>query len=179
MINTILLKNNMKIKILSHLSALAMILSTGACTTSATGEDSWGDEAYEANISSFMAEYFPNRSYTTTGQNDDSSIIRVKNGPSITFDPTGHWISVVGYGETLPPVFLFDQLPPDLYEYVQGLEAINEVYSVIADHGLYSVDMLDSSVTYNSSTGTITQPANLVRTVSRISASPCQGEIQE
>lgn len=62
--------------------------------------------------------------------------------------------------------FFFDQLPPDLYEYIQGLDAVDGVYSVINDHGLYSVDLLNTSVVYDSSTGAISQPADYVRAVS-------------
>lgn len=151
------------------LSTLAMILYLGSCATTSTGEEGWGDSASEARISRFMSEYFPNRSYTSAGQSDSTVVMRVSNGPSVSFDSTGHWVSMVGYGATLPQIFLFDQLPPNLYEYVQGLNATDKVYSVIVDHGLYTVDMRDTSVTYDNSTGTISQPANLIKAVSRIS----------
>lgn len=156
-------------KLYGWLTALTLILYSGACATTTTGEDGWGDSASEANISRFMSEYFPNRPYTMTGHSDSGVITRVSSGPSVSFDTAGHWISMVGYGATLPQMFLFDQLPPDLYEYIQGLNAVGEVYSVIVDRGLYTVDMLDTSVTYDNSTGTISQPANLIKAVSRIS----------
>lgn len=156
-------------KIHLWLSALAMILYLGSCATTSTAEEGWGDSTSDANISKFMSQYFPNRAYTSTGRSDSIVVMRVSNGPSVSFDSAGHWVSMVGYGTTLPQIFLFDQLPPDLYEYVQGLNATGKVYSVIVDHGLYTVDMLDTSVTYDNSTGTISQPANLIKAVSRIS----------
>jgi hypothetical protein len=103
-----------------------------------------------------------------TDQNEDNCIIRVKGGPSVTFAPSGRWASVVGYGSTLPQMFLFDQLPPELYEYIQKIDALGDVYSVIINRGLYTVDLIDTSVVYDMSTGAISQPANIVKTASKI-----------
>ena len=156
----------MKLQIFKWLSSIALILFVGACATTSS-EESWGDDKTEAYISKFMSDYFPARAYTTAELTPESCIIRVKNGPSVTFTPSGQWTSVVGYGATLPQIFLFDQLPPDLYEYIQGLEAVDKVYSVVVDNGQYSVIMLDTSVVYDRATGTITQPSNFVKALAR------------
>ena len=65
-------------------------------------------------------------------------------------------------------MFLFDQLPPELYEYIQKIDALGDVYSVIINRGLYTVDLIDTSVVYDMSTGAISQPANIVKTASKI-----------
>ena len=156
----------MRLRIFHWLASIALIFSVGSCATSSS-EESWGDAKTGAYISKFMSDYFPARAYTTAELSPESCIIRVKNGPSVTFNPAGKWTSVVGYGATLPQIFLFDQLPPDLYEYIQGLDAVDKVYSVVVDSGQYSVIMLDTSVVYDGATGAITQPSNFVKAVSR------------
>lgn len=156
----------MRLRLIHWLSSMALIFAIGACATSSTGE-SWGDVKTDAYISKFMSDYFPNRDYSTTELNSESCIIRVKNGPSVTFTPSGQWASVVGYGATLPQIFLFDQLPPELYEYIQGLDALDKVYSVVNENHQYSVVMLDTSVVYDDTTGALTQPSNFVRAVVR------------
>lgn len=147
---------------------MAIITFTNSCTTTSPGANSWGDNGSWENITKFMSDYFPNQSYSMTDQNEDNCIIRVKGGPSVTFAPSGRWASVVGYGSTLPQMFLFDQLPPELYEYIQKIDALGDVYSVIINRGLYTVDLIDTSVVYDMSTGAISQPANIVKTASKI-----------
>lgn len=158
----------MKINIFGLILSLAIITFTNSCTTTSPGANSWGDNGSWENITKFRSDYFPNQSYSMTDQNEDNCIIRVKGGPSVTFAPSGRWASVVGYGSTLPQMFLFDQLPPELYEYIQKIDALGDVYSVIINRGLYTVDLIDTSVVYDMSTGAISQPANIVKTASKI-----------
>lgn len=54
------------------------------------------------------------------------------------------------------------------YEYIQKIDALGDVYSVIINRGLYTVDLIDTSVVYDMSTGAISQPANIVKTASKI-----------
>ncbi|MDE6081040.1 MAG: PepSY-like domain-containing protein [Muribaculaceae bacterium] len=87
-------------------------------------------------------------------------MVRLRNSVMLTFDKQNNWQSVNGYGSTLPQMFLFDQLPPALYQYLQEMESVNGVYGVVRDSRLYRVELKNQSLLYNISDGSITIPAN-------------------
>lgn len=96
-----------KSKILAVIAAFAFVLSISACASSSVGEDSWEDNPAVVAITRFMSEYFPQQASSGVRQIDDSYLVKVNSGPSVTFDSSGKWMSVVGYGARLPQMFLF------------------------------------------------------------------------
>lgn len=112
-------------------------------------------------ISDFVQEYFPGQDVSTAEFGDDGTyMVRLRNSVMLTFDKQNNWQSVNGYGSTLPQMFLFDQLPPALYQYLQEMESVNGVYGVVRDSRLYRVELKNQSLLYNISDGSITIPAN-------------------
>lgn len=115
----------------------------------------WDDMPSE--ISEFLSKYFPEQEVSDFGSTDDGYHVRLKNSVAVTFNNNCVWLSVNGYGQTLPQMFLFDELPPVLYEHLQELGELNNVYAVSRDTKSYFVRLLDSDLNYNISNDEITR----------------------
>lgn len=107
-------------------------------------------------ITSFLDEYFPEQAVADYRYDGSTYHIKLRNSAALTFNEQYAWTSVNGYGNTLPEMFLFDQLPPALYAYLQELSLTDQVYSVTRDNIDYNVVLLDSSVRYNIDTSVVT-----------------------
>ena len=79
-------------------------------------------------ISEFLSTYYPSSTISSYSEHNGEYYVTVKNGASLTFDSNYHWTLINGNGEVLPQVFLYDQLPPALYQYIESLEALDDVY---------------------------------------------------
>ena len=134
------------------MSLLGLLIMTGACS----------NEAYDelpGSVSSFLAQYFPGlkvKDYTKLS--DDSQIIQLSGGPTLIFDAEDQWTEIDGNGSMLPQVLMFDQLPPQLYDYLQSIEQQSDVIAVKRDNYYYKLTMSDTVITYDISTGDITYP---------------------
>ncbi len=106
-------------------------------------------------ITEFLSQYFPGQGVSDYGSSDNVYHVKLRNSAALSFDSNYSWISVNGYGETLPTVFLFDQLPPALYEYIQGIDSLDDVYSVSRDARHYTVSLLDNSLIYTIATDSV------------------------
>lgn len=106
-------------------------------------------------IANFFTTYFPGQEVNAYSEGQNSSIASVKNGVTVTFDSGNAWVVVNGNGNTLPEVFVYDQLPDALYRYLQEMEATGGVYKVSRGDGKYIVELLDTYIEYNISTGNI------------------------
>lgn len=100
-------------------------------------------------ISQFVAEYFPSYSYDCYTKNKNTYYIKLKSGPGITFNSDMKWVEINGYGQTLSKFFLFDQIPPAVYEYLQETESLEYVYTITRDAKTYTLSLFDSVLTYN------------------------------
>lgn len=108
-------------------------------------------------IMEFVAQYFPNTAIQDFTHKGDSYHVVLKNGPGITFGKDYKWLAINGYGMPLPQVFLFDSLPPALYVYLQETENTDNVFAIERDVYGYSLMLLDNTLTYNNSTGRISE----------------------
>lgn len=115
-------------------------------------------------VSDFIGEYFPGESVSTAEYNDDTTlVVRLRNSAIISFNKEYNWSSVSGNGSTLPQMFLFDQLPPAFYQYLQETENLSGVYGVMRNDRIYRVQLRNSSLIYNIREGSITTPDNAPR----------------
>lgn len=131
-----------------------LLLITGLTIIySCSSDDEWNE--MPSPVAQFVAHYFPEQGISDFGESDGIYHVKMKNGAALSFSSDYEWISVNGYGGTLPQVFLFDQLPPALYEYIQESNMLNNVYSVTRDSHHYTVALLDSSLIYEIKTGKI------------------------
>lgn len=140
-----------RIEKLSLVSLLIGILMFGACSN-----DLW-DEV-PTPITSFIEQYFPGSGVKEFTQTDTSYKIKINNGATLTFDSEYDWTSIDGNGVRLPEVLAYNQLPPELYNYIQGIEQQNAIYSMSRDKIYYKLTMEDTVITYEIATGKISYP---------------------
>lgn len=140
-----------RIEKLSLVSLLIGILMFGACSN-----DLW-DEV-PTPITSFIEQYFPGSGVKEFTQTDTSYKIKINNGATLTFDSEYDWTSIDGNGVRLPEVLAYNQLPPELYNYIQGIEQQNDIYSMSRDKIYYKLTMEDTVITYEIATGKISYP---------------------
>jgi hypothetical protein len=106
-------------------------------------------------ISQFIAQYYPSYTYENYTKSKDTYTVNLKSGPCLVFNSKMDWIEVNGLGETLTQYFLFDQMPPAVYEYLQETENLSNVYAVTRDVFEYNVSLFDSVLTYQISSSII------------------------
>lgn len=138
--------------VLSLLALLAICIAPTACSH----DDVWGE--VPDKIEQFINRYFPNSELSSCSSTGGSYRVRIKNGPGLTFDSACEWTAIAGYGETMPQVLVFDQLPPALYDYLEEIQAVAKVYSMERDKSHYTIGLQNTSVVYDTVTGKITSP---------------------
>lgn len=134
---------------------LYLIAVIVASLLSACSEDNVYNSLPEP-ISKFVAQYYPGTDVSSFTNNNGVYTVKVSNGPTITFNKDYSWTSLDTNGNTISDVFLYDQLPPALYEYLQSTQATHSVYSVSRDSRQYELKLFDYSLTYDISTAQIT-----------------------
>lgn len=112
------------------------------------------------NISEFIDRYYPNSALESATDTDGVYHIRLKNGPGMTFNADGSWTDINGYGMPIVQVFLFDQLPPKLYNYLQETQQLNSVFSITRNNDYYTLDLLESSLRFDIANDTIIAPGS-------------------
>lgn len=143
----------MKRNSLTAILLLAIIIFMGAC-----GEGNAYDELPKP-IAEFVSQYFPFgevEEYNVA--KDGSSTVYIRNGSTLSFDAECDWTDINGNGSVLPADFLYDQLPPALYNYIESLEFTNNVYRVSRSADVVKVEFKDTYVQYDDATKTITYP---------------------
>lgn len=144
-------------KILTPARLILLMMIAVVATVSGCSSDASDD--LPATISKFVTQYFPGssvKSYQTLS--DGGSVVVISNGPTITFDAQERWTEVDGNGAVLPEVLMYDELPPELYSYLQSTEQQNRVYEVKRDKYYYKLTMLDTVLSYDIATGKVTYP---------------------
>lgn len=130
------------------------------CTAMAFGVQSCSDnDLYDempTAVNKFISHYYPNSALASFSETKTGYIAVIKNGPGITFNKDCFWTSINGYGSVVPQVFLFDELPPALYEYLQGTEQLDNVFIIIRDSKTYRLQLLNSTLAYDIDSGRLT-----------------------
>lgn len=104
----------------------------------------------------FIETYWPGTYARSYNQAKDGTItVDIAYGPGLKFSADYGWISVDGYGETLPAQFVYDCMPPDLYRYLEETEAVNQVFGASRNARTYELRLLDRNLTYTIATGEI------------------------
>lgn len=131
------------------LAAVAMAMLSG-CSNNDLYED------MPAEIQSFISQYYPNSALASFTSSASTYTVIIKDGPTISFGSDYRWTRVDGNGSTLPQVLLFNDLPPELYAYLQETENTNSVFCVSRTAKEYTVELLTEKLTYEIATGQIT-----------------------
>ena len=108
----------------------------------------------------FITRYFPDPNIEYCHQADEPDgnwTVIIKNGPTFLFDNDGDWISVDGNGMPLPSIIAYDQFPPELYDYIESGEYLNQIFSFSRTPLQYNVLLLKSQLTYDIASKTVEQ----------------------
>lgn len=136
---------------------LVLLAVFGIMVVPACSSDNDNLEGYiPEKINSFINQYFPGYSVESYSMKSSTYHVKLKNGPGMTFDDKETWVSINGYGLTLPGVLMFDQLPPELYMYLQETENTDNVFAVDRDNIKYTVVLLQETVNYDIASGRVT-----------------------
>lgn len=127
-------------------AALLLAVAMAAVFPSCHKNGLWDE--LPGSISSFIVQYYPGSDIGSYSYGSGVYSVRLKDGPGMTFDKDYNWVSINGYGIPLPEVLLFDRFPPGLYEYLQGTEQLDSVFSVSRSKGHYTLSLLDSTLEY-------------------------------
>jgi hypothetical protein len=128
---------------MKHLRLLFLLLAISAVSCST--DDAVGMPKL---VSQFINNYFPTYGVETFARLKSGYWVKLKSGPSLNFDDKMQWSEINGYGQTISQFFLFDQLPPAIYEYLQETENLSNVYAIVRDAKQYFVSLFDSMLTY-------------------------------
>ncbi len=141
----------MKRNTLCLVALFALILMMGACNSNA-----WDD--LPSPIASFVNEYFPFGEVESYTETKTGSVVQIKKGATLTFNKDYDWTDINGNGQTLPQNFLYDKLPPVLYDYIESIEHVGDVYRVSRSGDTISVEFNDSEIEYDETTQTVVYP---------------------
>lgn len=130
---------------------LLAVIIMGACSNNVWDE-------IPTPITSFIEQYYPGSGVKSFTQNDSGYKVKINNGASLSFDSDYAWTFIDGNGVRLPEVLVYDQLPPALFNYLQGIEQQSGVYAMSRDKTCYKLTMHDTVITYEISTGKISYP---------------------
>ena len=108
-------------------------------------------------VSAFITRYFPFSEMDTYTQSGSTGFVKIKDGPGITFGgkPDYSWIEINGYGVPLPQILIYDQVPAQLYQYLEEMESTEAVYIMHRDRKAYTLTLFDSTITYDIATGKV------------------------
>lgn len=134
---------------------LALLLPIALlCAQSCHGDDDF--DALPRSISTFVCQYWPDpdiESYTRPSP--DVYVVIIHNGPKLTFGAGYAWTDIDGCGLPLPQVLLYNELPGPLYRYLAETEATGAVFRITRTPRLYTIVLLDGTLTYDPSTHAI------------------------
>ena len=141
-----------KITNLLSLIVLGMIVVLGACSSDAA-------EELPSAVSQFTTQYFPGLGVKSYNElSDCGCVVQLSGGPTLRFNSDYKWIDIDGNGVRLPQVLMYDQLPTELYEYLQATEQQSDVFVLKRDKYYYKLTVTDTVLTYDTATGKVTYP---------------------
>ena len=126
------------------------------------------DEGMPFALRSFADQYFQGRGISDYRELPNGNYeLTISNGPTMTVSiiPStnpitqdyANLLSYNGQGETMPQNMAYNFFPEPLYDYIDGLESINQIYTFTLKNNIYTVGLLDTQVIYDSSSGKITE----------------------
>lgn len=130
------------------------------CVIAACQHDEW-DEV-PSPVQTFISQYFPFGEVSSVVFGKSGNVtVSIDNGATLSFDKDYNWTDINGNGIPLPGNFLYDQLPQSLYSYLLESEQTAGVYSASRNYDYIVLDLLDTSISYDRTTGDITYPSAL------------------
>jgi len=132
-------------------AVIFLLLSAVACDK----DDLWDE--LPRPVAKFVSSYFAESGVNAYSVTSDAYRVRLNGGMVLVFAENYDWVDVNGNGGVLPQIFLFDQLPPSLYDYLQTGSLLGDVKRVVRTSELYTVTLTDTYVYYDIGSGKVTQ----------------------
>lgn len=143
----------MKHKYLTFIVTLTALLF---CCSSCSYDNDKYFSRLPRKIADFITDYYPNPTVDTYTDSTDGYYVGLKSGPGFYFNTNCDWTAVDGFGLTLPAMFVFDQFPEPLYDYLEATENTENVFAAKRTSLSYTVRLLDSTITYDIASTAIT-----------------------
>lgn len=140
---------------ISRLLIGLVVMASGLWTSCGEGELN----ELPTTVQSFVAQYFPGVVVSDYSTDKDGDIhVALRNDATLVFDSDGDWIEVDGNGSPLPADLVLDRLPAPLYDYLESIEEVGNVYSIKKETSSIVVGLLDTTLTYDTLTQTVVYP---------------------
>ena len=101
------------------------------------------------DIQRFIALYYPEIAVSSHSFDNGIYSVTLQNSATLTFDSSYHWLTVDGRGSVLPEIFLYDEMPSELYQYLQTTSNFSNVFSAKRTANSIILRLTDSTVDYN------------------------------
>jgi hypothetical protein len=111
-------------------------------------------------IKTFIAMYYSEVGVEQYQFTDSTYTVTLQNSAMLTFDAELKWCAIDGRGSILPDIFLFDEMPSHLYQYLQSTANLDEVYAAERTATTITLRLLDSVIAYELATERITYLVN-------------------
>lgn len=144
------------------LSIISITILTNCDSTNVDDDD----DKLPFAVTSFVDQYFGGQGLSRSKKLDNGDYeITVKNGPTMQvhvvrdnpIDPYVSLVSFHGNGATMPVNMATNQLPEALSNYIDGLEMLSSIYDMTRDNNVITVVLLNTTITYDTRTGKITE----------------------
>ncbi len=139
-------------KIFLLMAIAGLMYAVNSCESTAWNE-------LTPDVSTFVQRYFPSADVASFNTLSTGSVVQIRNGATITFNSDNVWTDVNGNGNVLPTMFITDELPEALVDYLEESEAVTKVFRVTRDADICTVELHDTSVEYNYNTDKVTYPS--------------------
>lgn len=126
-----------------------------AATVTSCSNDTAETSALPGEIATFVSRYFPEIGVQAYSFNNGVYSVQLHNSALLQFNASMKWTDVDGRGNVLPEIFLFDEMPSPLYEYLETTDNLNGVYNVSRNNLIYTLTLTDSYLTYDIATGEV------------------------
>lgn len=109
-------------------------------------------------IMKFVSQYWPNPAIASYTQPTATTYeVVIKNSASLWFDSDYSWTKIDGNGLPLPEVLLYNVLPEKVYQYLDSGSLTGEVFVIERTPREYNLTLLNTYVTYDIGSRTLTQ----------------------
>lgn len=101
-------------------------------------------------VAQFVSQYWPNPDISSYAANSDGGCtVIINSGPTVVFDRAYSWTSVKGNGLPLPQTFLYNELPEQVYDYLESGSLLNDVFDVSRTAREYRLTLLNFGLVYD------------------------------
>ena len=107
-----------------------------------------------SQIQAFVSQYYPGISVSSYDFSDGVYHVTLSDSAYLEFNSSVAWTTIDGRGSTLPAELIYDQMPPQLYQFLETTSNTGSVYSASRNSEIYTLKLLDSTAIYDIATKT-------------------------